>query len=243
MATATIEIIRETDGDQCVEIRGIDWKGYSTLLRLRRDSSAPRIVYRDGSAWIMSPSLSHERLGERMGQFVVEVVVGIKVPCRIVGSTTFRRKPKRGGIEPDKAFYLANEKRVRGKKKLNLRIDPPPDLTIEAVYSHAADAAIEVYRRLKVPEVWVCDESELVILILQPSGRYAPSARSAAFPFLAAAEIYDWVTRPETDSDTEWVTELRAWVKDTLVPRASGQGTNSATEEAQQTDSGYRKES
>ncbi|MGO9469841.1 MAG: Uma2 family endonuclease [Isosphaeraceae bacterium] len=243
MATATIKSIREHGGDQGVEIRDMDWKGYSTLLRLRRDRSAPRIVYLDGSAWIMSPSLSHERLGERMGQFVVEVVVGIKVPCRIVGSTTFRRKPKRGGIEPDKAFYLANEKRVRGKTKLNLRTDTPPDLAIEAVYSHDADAAIEVYRRLKVPEVWVCDESELVIPILQPSGRYAPSASSAAFPFLAAAEIHDWVSRPETDSDMEWVTELRTWVKDTLVRRASATGANAAGPLSQQTDSDQRKES
>ena len=47
--------------------------------------------------------------------------------------------------------------RVRGKKKLSLKIDPPPDLAIEVVQSHDADAAIEVYRRFKVPEVWVYD--------------------------------------------------------------------------------------
>jgi hypothetical protein len=34
MATATIETI-ETEYDHCVALRGVDWKGYSTLLRLR----------------------------------------------------------------------------------------------------------------------------------------------------------------------------------------------------------------
>jgi len=242
MATAILKSTQEADSDQCVELHDIDWKGYSALLRFRGERSVPRMIYLDGTVWLMSRSLSHERLKERLDHFIMEVVVGLDIPCVPAGSTTLRRRRKRGGIEPDKAFYLANEKRVRGKKKLNLRTDPPPDLAIEAVYSHAADAAIEVYRRLKVPEVWVCDESELVILILQPSGRYAPSARSAAFPFLAADEIYDWVTRPETDSDTEWVTELRDWVKDTLVRRASATGANAARPLSQQTDSDQRKE-
>ena len=70
------------------------------------------------------------------------------------------------------------------KEKISLRTDPPPDLAIEAVHSHDADAAIEVYRRFRVPEVWICDESELVILVLQPNGRYAASPTSASFPFL-----------------------------------------------------------
>ena len=74
------------------------------------------------------------------------------------------------------------KQRVRGKNKLHLKTDPPPDLAIEAVHSHDADAAIEVYRRFKVPEVWVCDEDELVILILQPNGRYAKSADECRIP-------------------------------------------------------------
>jgi hypothetical protein len=69
----------------------------------------------------------------------------------------------------------------------------------------------------------------LVILVLQPNGRYAASPTSAAFPFLTAAEIYDWVARPEDESDTEWVAELRDWVKDTLVLRADGRQGNPPT--------------
>jgi Uma2 family endonuclease len=146
-------------------------------------------------------------------------VVGLDIPCIPAGSTTFRRRARRGGIEGDHTYYLANEKRVRGKDKLHLKIDPPPDLAIEAVHSHDADEAIEVYRRFKVPEVWVCDEAELVILVLQPNGRYAKSPTSASFPFLTAAEVYDWVQRPQTEPDTQWIKQLRSWVKRTLKPR------------------------
>ncbi len=120
---------------------------------------------------------------------------------------------------------------MRGKAKLHLKIDPPPDLAIEAVHSHDANEAIEVYRRFKVPEVWVCDEDELQILVLKPNGRYAESSTSAPFPFLAATEVYDWVRRPQPEPDTEWLKQLRTWVKRTLKPRARRQDQNPGQEQ------------
>ena len=223
MATAIIESTREADGDQRVEFPAIGWKGYLTLLRLRGERSTPRMVYLDGTVWLMSPTFPHERLKKRLGQFVTEVVIGLKIPHIAAGSTTFRRRAKKGGVEGDETYYLANEARIRGKEKISLKTDPPPDLAIEAVYSHDAAAAIKVYRRFGVPEIWICNEAELVILVLQPNGRYAASPTGASFPFLSAAEVYDWVRRPQTVSDTEWTLELRRWVRRTLKPRVRRQ--------------------
>jgi Uma2 family endonuclease len=154
------------------------------------------------------------------------IVEEFSIPCVPAGSTTFRRRAKKGGVEGDQTYYLANEKRIRGKNQLHLKTDPPPDLAIEAVHSHDADAAIEVYRRFKVPEVWVCDESGMVILILQAHGRYAESETSLAFPFLSAAEVYDWMRRPQDVSETEWVKQLRDWVKQALKPRVHPENGN-----------------
>ena len=201
-ATAIKKPIREAEGDQCVAFYAIGWAGYLTLLRLRGEHSEPRMVYLDGTVWLMSPAFPHERLSKRLGWMVEVVVEEFDIPCIASASTTFRRRARRGGVEGDQTYYLANERHVRGKDKLHLKIDPPPDLAIEAVHSHDADAAIEVYRRFKVPEVWVCDEADLVILVLQPNGRYAQSATSASFPFLTAAEVYDWVQKPQTEPDT-----------------------------------------
>jgi Uma2 family endonuclease len=222
MATATVETI-ETDQDQCVALHGVDWKGYSTLLRLRGERAVPKIVYLDGTVWFISPSFPHERLKNRLGHFVAEIVVGLAIPCVMAGSTTLRRRAKRGGVEGDQTYYLANEERVRGKDKISLKTDPPPDLAIEAVYLHEADAAVEVYRRFKVPEVWVCDESGLVILVLLSNGRYAESPTSASFPFLSSSEVFEWVSRPQTVSDTAWIKDLRSWVRRALKPRVRGQ--------------------
>jgi len=35
------------------------------------------------------------------------------------------------GIEPDQCFYIQNESAIRGKKRLDLTVDPPPDLALE----------------------------------------------------------------------------------------------------------------
>lgn len=242
MATVTTKTIRESDGDQCVALRDVGWKGYSSLLRLTGDRSAPRIVYLDGTVWLMSPAFAHEKLNKRLG-WVVEVIgEELDMPFIAAASTTLRRRRKRGGVEGDQSYYLANESRVRGKKKINLKIDPPPDLAIEAAYSHDADAAIEVYRRLRVPELWICDETELVILVLRSNGRYAKSSTSAAFPFLSGTEIHEWVTRPQTEAETKWIKAFRQWVKNTIVPRFSERSAMAAGSEPQQTDSGERKE-
>ena len=208
------------DGDQCVEFRNVGWEGYSALLRVRGERSSPRMIYLDGTVWLMSPSFPHERLQKRLG-YVVEVIAEeLEFSFVPAGSTTFRRRSKRGGVEGDQTYYLANSRRIRGKDRLELKTDPPPDLAIEAVHTHDADAAIAVWRRFKVPELWVCDEAELRILVRRPNGRYAESSVSASFPFLSAAEIYDWVSRPQMPSELEWVKAFRAWVKRTLRPRS-----------------------
>ncbi len=77
--------------DQCVVLPGLDWKGYATLLRLRGDRGCPKIVYLDGSAYLMSPSLLHESWKERLGRFINEVVLALRIPCKPTASTTFRR--------------------------------------------------------------------------------------------------------------------------------------------------------
>ena len=66
---------------------------------------------------------------------------------------------------------------------------PAPDLAIEVVYTHPAPGAGHL-PRLGVPEVWVCDEDGVRILVLQADGRYARVPTSRAFPFLTAAEYH-----------------------------------------------------
>ncbi len=223
MATVptSLTATQEPEGDQLVVMRGVGWSGYSTVLRARGETSVPRIVYLDGDLYLLSPSSPHEFFKKRLGVFVTELTVGLKIPCIPMGSTTFRRKRGKGGGEADETFYLSNAERIRGKphQKLHLRKDPPPDLAIEVVSSNDAEAAVEVWRRFGVPEVWIYEISEIQILVLRDDGSYVRSDISAAFPFLKAAEIQEWIDAPQHGTETDWTIDLRAWVAETLVER------------------------
>ena len=219
MATVTETVSEQALADQLVTLQNVDWKGYVALLRIRGERSRPRMIYLDGTVSLMSPSYAHEMLSERLGHLVMVVTEELDIACIMTGDTTFRRRAREVGVEGDKTFYLTRSPRVQGKKSLDLRVDPPPDLAIEAVYSHAAEAALEVYRRLRVPEVWVAEQTALSIRILDEAFHYRESTVSLAFPFLSAAEIHGWIVRDHDDSDTSWMKALRAWVRETLKPR------------------------
>ncbi len=227
MATANTSpaaISTSAEGDQCVVLRRIGWRGYLTMLRVRGDRSRPSMIYLDGDLSLVSPAMVHERLSQRIGLFVTLVALGLRVDCLHTGHTTFRWRAKKGGVEGDHTYYFANEARVRGKTEVDLRVDPPPDLAIEIVHTHKADDALKVYRRLGVPEVWVCDEEELIIRVLRPSGRYARVASSVCLPDLTAADVLEWMKKPWETPDLTWMEDVQRWVRDVLGPRAQRRG-------------------
>jgi Uma2 family endonuclease len=160
-------VSQAVDTDQLVVLRGVSWADYRRMLKMRGDCSLLRMVYLDEDLYLMSPAYPHERIKHRLGYLFERIVTALQLPGKPMLQTTFRRRSKRGGVEEDQAYYLAKEPKVRQKDKLNLKVDPPPDLAIAAVWTHDAAAALEVYRRLRVPEVWFCDGSELQILSLQ----------------------------------------------------------------------------
>lgn len=213
------KILDVPDPDQCVSLRGVDWSGYRSMLRIRGESHVPKIIYLDGEMWLMSPSYPHERLEARLAMLVRIVAEELDIPFTSAGHTTFWRKKRRAGIEGDATFYFANESRIRGKTDLDLRIDPPPDLAIEAVHINPAEPAVATWRRLRVPEIWVGESGGIRIWVRQADGEYRESSHSTCLPSLTRAEIAEWVYQPETTSELDWIKALRRWAGEVLVPR------------------------
>jgi Uma2 family endonuclease len=217
MATTTGE--RRRVADPCLEWFLLDWQRYRTLSRLREGRAMPRMVYLDGTVYLMKPSFPHEVLVSRLSQLVMTIAAEFRIPVTSAGHTTFRRKKKGVAVEGDATYYVANEARIRGKRRIDLRVDPPPDLAIEAMRNRGAGAAVEAFRRLGVPEIWVWRSCAMRILVRQNDGRYAEAAASAGLAFVTAAEICDQVSRLETVPESEWLNDVRQWVRETLAPR------------------------
>lgn len=90
------------------------------------------------------------------------------------------------GIEPDYCFYIDNWAAVSGKKQINWRQDPPPDLVIEIdVPSYSS---VDDYLPYRVLEVWLFRNQQLLIYRFQDLD-YTLHDRSLYFPDIQIHEI------------------------------------------------------
>ena len=120
----------------------------------------------------MSPSSMHERYNCLFRRMIETLTEELAIPIKGAGSTTFKREDLERGLEPDSCFYLANERRIRGKRELDLTIDPPPDLAIEIDITSSSLDRQGIYAALGVPEIWRFDGESLRVYQLQPDGTY-----------------------------------------------------------------------
>lgn len=118
-----------------VTLYGIPWEGYVAFLDAVGERPL-RVNYDDGVMEIMTISSEHESAKKRVAGLVEDLAIELGVEAAPRGSTTFRSKRIRKGLEPDECYYIANEARIRAKKKIDLRRDPPPDLVIEIDISY-----------------------------------------------------------------------------------------------------------
>ena len=95
------------------------------------DCAGTRFAYDKGLLEIMSPSIEHEWFHRILGKIVEVITEELNIPRLSAGSTTLKLQLKERGLEPDECYYLANEAKMRGKRELDLAVDPPPDLAIE----------------------------------------------------------------------------------------------------------------
>src|SRR5207253_862243 len=100
------------------------------------------------------------------------------------GSTTFRNRLKRVGLEPDGCFYLTNCDIARSiDGPFDPAIHPAPDLAIEIDITRRSIAKESIYAALQIRELWRFDGKLLHVMVLQSDGTYRVQQRSALFPF------------------------------------------------------------
>ena len=123
--------IQPPPAGQRVLLEGIDWPTYTRLLRIFAERPSVRLTYDRRRLEIMSPLPEHESDADMLGRMVVVLTEELDLPLKAGRSATFRKHRKQRGLEPDNSYWILNEPKVRGKRKINLKVDPAPDLGIE----------------------------------------------------------------------------------------------------------------
>jgi Uma2 family endonuclease len=206
--------VRKSLNGQYLRLSGIDWQTYSRLLRAFAERPAIRITYDRGELEIMSPLLKHDDDGRVMGDLVFVLTEELGLPLKRGGSTTMRRRLKQRGIEADECFWIANAHRMAGKRTLDLRRDPPPDLAIEVDVTHSLLDRLGIYAALKVPELWRLDGDRLTFYVLQPDASYATAEHSLAFPQVAPADFLRFLQQARRAGEENTVIrKFRSWIR------------------------------
>lgn len=164
------------------------WQEYQSLCEQRGDGSIPRIKYRDGEVLLMSPLPVHGRDANLIAD-IVKVLLDHDGREYDAFTPVTMTLPEESGIEPDYCFYIDNWEAVSGKKRIDWRNDPPPDLVIEIDVTSYSD--VEDYLPYRIPEVWLFKKQKLLIYQLQEL-EYQLQLQSRYFPSI---QLQDMVAR------------------------------------------------
>lgn len=195
-----------------VVLEPVSWELYERLLAELGDSRGTRLAYDDGRLEIMSPSDSHEYVNKIVGRLIEAYADACGIDIDGLGSWTMSRKQLNKGIEPDGCYYVQSLPAIAHKKRLDLAVDPPPDLAIEVEISRSSLVKQPIYAALGVPEIWRFDGKQFRILLRTGAGEYAEAPRGASFPDLPIDEINRFVQIGLQSRQSAAVRALRQWL-------------------------------
>jgi Uma2 family endonuclease len=209
--TVVVDVQQETR-ELRMALQHISWETYEHVLNDHLDATSPRFTYDQGTLEIMSPSSEHEELKVTMSAVADILAEEWQVEFKGLGSTTFRRSDLKKGTEPDSCFYIQNVEKIRGKKEINLFIDPAPDLVIEIEITSPVVNKLPIYARLGVPEIWRYDGRSAIIRRLS-EGRYQAAEQSGVLPPLTQSVLTDFIEQSKVLTTLAWRRMVRRWTQ------------------------------
>jgi Uma2 family endonuclease len=189
---------------------GVSWDYYEHTLDEIGDLPM-RVTFFRGRMEIMSPLPEHEELKKIIALLIESFVIQRGGAMRAFGSTTFRQEEKQGGLEPDECYYFKNERLVRGMKRFDRAVHPPPDLAVEIDVTRRSIPRQPIYAALGVPELWRYDGTHLSIHILSSAGNYEVADSSPTFPFLPIQAFEKFIHRMENEEQASVLREFQTW--------------------------------
>ncbi|HEX3449597.1 MAG TPA: Uma2 family endonuclease [Isosphaeraceae bacterium] len=220
MATvATAESRRPPPTQAGVILHDVTWNQYEAMLRIVGERPI-RVTYDTGTMELFMPSLGHESDAYLLGRMVDMLTEELEISMMGGGTTTHKRQDLDKGAEPDQCYWFGeNAQRIRGKRTLDLDIDPAPDLVIEVDVTRGSLDRLRIFAALGVLEVWRSDGETLQFLHLLTDGSYQPGPISRSFPGLPVFAVAQFLEQGRASDTTAWVRSFRAFVREQVVPQ------------------------
>lgn len=99
---------------------------------------------------------------------------------------------------------------MRAKDKIDLNVDPPPDLVIEVAATNPVMDKLSLYSAAGVPEVWLYADDHIEILGLD-SKTYRQKAESSFLPGVTGSILKEFVLSSREMKSPGWIKSVRDW--------------------------------
>jgi Uma2 family endonuclease len=172
-----------------VLLYNVSWEQLEQLDVTLAGTSA-RLTYLDNILEIMSPLSDDHEDHKKTLAMLVEVYMRAKnIRFYGRGSATIGKQEDKTRREPDESYNLGTKKSI-------------PDLILEITVTSGGINKLEIYRRLRVPEVWFWEDGLLSVYCLQGDS-YIKVSKSTLLPdldldllakYALRADQYDAVT-------------------------------------------------
>jgi Uma2 family endonuclease len=205
-------LAKSTLAEQRTVLHKVSWETFEALLEDTGEDRGSRFAYDCGVLEIMTPLFEHENPKIQFDRFIFALAEELGVEIKSAGSTTLKRKISKQGIEPDACYYIQTESRVRGRVRLSLETEPPPDLAIEIDITSSSVNKLGIYSALGVTELWRYDGQDLKFYQLI-EGQYVECKFSIAFPVVSVSEISRFIEQSKSMGEIALIKSFRAWVR------------------------------
>jgi Uma2 family endonuclease len=170
---------------QRIVLDRIGWQEFEDILEELGEHRHSHVAYYKGVLEFRMPLPEHERHKVIVSDLLKILLNELCLDWESLGSTTFKNRRMQAGIEPDDCFYIQNYRAVTGMKRINLDVDPVPDLAIEVDLT--SQTQVSAYEALGVAEIWRIRNDRIEINLLQ-NGKYVNSTTSRIFPSIPIIE-------------------------------------------------------
>ncbi|MBX3014268.1 MAG: Uma2 family endonuclease [Caldilineaceae bacterium] len=196
---------------QTIILNDVSWETYEQLLA-EHTGSGTHFAYDQGNLEIMVLSVQHETLKHILALLVDLIAGEMEIDIYAAGSTIFRRRDSKLGFEPDACFYFQKEALVRGKDKIDLYIDPPPELVLEIDITSPTLNKFPIFAALGIAEVWRYDGERVRIWRLD-AGSYHEQVESQLLPKVTSMILTEFLESGRQLKRTAWLRRVQTWVR------------------------------
>ncbi|KKI99135.1 Uma2 family endonuclease [Prochlorothrix hollandica] len=181
--------------DNCLTLPGITWEKFGQIETTFADIEGVRLIYFDGILEIMILGAKHEYYKRTISLLLDAYLRAKNIRFYSCGSATLGSQSITGRKEPDESYNFYSKKVI-------------PDLVIEVIVTSGNINALEIYRRIGIPEVWFYEEGELTVYSLKED-QYTQVSRSHLLPDLNLEVLTKYMSyHDQYDAVTEFVNEL-----------------------------------